>query len=626
MGKENREKIKILLVQICNRNLGDAIIADNVRFLLKKAFPFYDRDCVNIIDYNIYTNDVSQIKYVDAIVFDGGGIIKYKAEHFDERLVKITDEAQKYGVPVFFNAVGVEGYDEDNSRCLEMKRVLNLDCVKMISVRDDVATMKSKYVTNPEVHISSVFDSAVFSNRTYTDIKHNKESDVIGLGIAREGLFTDYGIAEVDRSYLLNLWKDIINELDKRGFKWQIFTNGTDADEKFAEEVLQYVGHGSKLPLMTESQQLVRAICSFKGIIACRMHTNIVAYSYKIPSIGLVWSDKLKYWGEKIGYSERFVTKENLNAVYVVDRMAAALNKGCKGLKRREIKSSYKELKKFIRKFCILRQNKVYESRFENHLLAPALGTKFEKYKNMNCLSTFEESLQMGFNAVEFDLRVTQDNKPVLINGWNAESYRMLRVNPDDYGTDGMPLDEFRKCKYFSNYPTATLEEFFNKYKELSGKYSFKVIIDIGRPNKEKREVILTELKRAFEIQNIDKNNFIIRLQRKSDVESAKALDLQIEVMYYYPSIAERKNDFSPKKLINYCKAEGITRISMRAETYTNDVSKLLNKNEMQACVLSLTKLDDILNCIDRGAEFVGSGIYSPEYFRILTKYQYYSK
>lgn len=115
--KRSKRKIKIMLVQIANRNYGDTAISDNARFLINKGLRFRNKDSFEILDYNILLSDTEQIKYVDAVVFAGGGVIKYKNEEFDKYTIEIIEEAEKYGVPVFLNSVGVEGFDIEDERC-----------------------------------------------------------------------------------------------------------------------------------------------------------------------------------------------------------------------------------------------------------------------------------------------------------------------------------------------------------------------------------------------------------------------------------------------------------------------------------------------------------------------------
>lgn len=54
-------------------------------------------------------------------------------------------------------------------------------------------------------------------------------------------------------------------------------------------------------------EQLVKQIASFKAVIAGRFHANIIATSLGIPSVALVWNEKMRAFSELIGCPERYV-------------------------------------------------------------------------------------------------------------------------------------------------------------------------------------------------------------------------------------------------------------------------------------------------------------------------------
>ena len=158
-----RKPLKILMVQTMNMNLGDSILADNDCYLMKKAMGFKRCD---LLRYSISSRDFSQVRYVDAVVF-AGGIIKCTNENFWQYMPEIIKEADKYNVPVFSSAIGVEKFYENDERSVALKAALNLPCVKGISVRDDVETLKRDYIENKDIKIYSVYDPAVWCADTY---------------------------------------------------------------------------------------------------------------------------------------------------------------------------------------------------------------------------------------------------------------------------------------------------------------------------------------------------------------------------------------------------------------------------------------------------------------------------
>ena len=60
------------------------------------------------------------------------------------------------------NAVGVEGFDGSDERCLKLKGALNQPCVKGITVRDDFDLLVRHYLDDEKEWLERVLDPAAF--------------------------------------------------------------------------------------------------------------------------------------------------------------------------------------------------------------------------------------------------------------------------------------------------------------------------------------------------------------------------------------------------------------------------------------------------------------------------------
>jgi polysaccharide pyruvyl transferase WcaK-like protein len=128
------------------------------------------------------------------------------------------------------------------------------------------------------------------------------------------------------------MYEGIIGELEKRGYKWKLFTNGFGDDYVFAEELLErldldrdtYLG-----PKITGNKELVEQIAGFKAVIAARLHANIISTSLRVPTVALVWNEKINYFADIIGCRERYLSAEQLSDTkLIVDRMETAIAEG----------------------------------------------------------------------------------------------------------------------------------------------------------------------------------------------------------------------------------------------------------------------------------------------------------
>lgn len=349
--KQNPE-IRVLLAGLMqSTNLGDGVISDCVEYLIRKVSEENKIKKVKVNTRDIRKDKSSAklaaVRNSDLVIIPGGGMIKYQVENLPVALERVMSRAEHYGIPVMFNAVGVEGYDIEDEGCRLLLDMLSRYCVKKVTSRDYADFLNENYLRG-DIKATRVADPAVWSAETY-GISKNPDSQILGLGIARAGLFEDYG-TPCSKEELLELWSGIIRILDKNNIKWKLFTNGFRKDEDFLRELAEYIGRADELeeisvPTPVTPRELAEGISQFKGIIACRMHANIIAYSMGIPCVGLVWNDKLRFFGESIGCSKQFIERDKFSPEYVTDVFFEAMEKGFdEDILEREKKSVYESI------------------------------------------------------------------------------------------------------------------------------------------------------------------------------------------------------------------------------------------------------------------------------------------
>lgn len=348
--------MKIILIGLRKEsNLGDVIINDCTEYLIKKIFDQWSFLDYDLITVDMAEEDYSMIPQSDLIIFSGGGLIKYKYQKCYHYINEILTIAEREGIPTIFNAVGVEGYDDSNINCIMLKNAINKFCVKQITVRDDINLLKEKYIHNNKIYIEKVADSAVWSCEVY-QVQKDPFSFKIGLGVIREGIFISNGI-DIGRDQLLDLWGSIITQLEENKMDWEIFTTGWPSDRKFAVNLMSYLGREadveSKVVALPETaEEVVRNIAKYKGVIAGRLHANIVAYSLGIPSVGLIWNEKCSFWGENIGFKNRYFRYNEFNGKSMVNALAKAIEEGYHEEYRELYKNTtYHSLEKFLGNF-----------------------------------------------------------------------------------------------------------------------------------------------------------------------------------------------------------------------------------------------------------------------------------
>jgi polysaccharide pyruvyl transferase WcaK-like protein len=262
------------------------------------------------------------LKGLDAIVFSGGGFIKFKTQglnYLDEQILKI---ANKNNIPVMMSAVGIEGYDAKDIRCKMLKNSLNLPVVKVITTRDDYETLSGSYLARKDIVASQVADPVLWLKEMLGRSEPTKPKQ-IGINLINPNNFRDYG-GELSYEKILNFYKNLITELRQSEEQFKLFSNGMSADMQFGQRLLTDLNLPSSalLPAPTTSKELISDILNFEIILAARMHAGIVSTALEVPTLGLIWSDKIELFTNIFGIRNDYFNEHELNPALIADRLA----------------------------------------------------------------------------------------------------------------------------------------------------------------------------------------------------------------------------------------------------------------------------------------------------------------
>lgn len=259
-----------------------------------------------------------RVKNLDAIVFAGGGFIKFKTQglnYLDELILKA---AHKQNIPVMMNAVGVEGYSQTDIRCQRLKKVLNYDNVKVITTRDDVDTLNDHYITNPNTVTERVGDP-VFWLREMEIVDENVTKDAragnrIGINLINPNNFSVYG-SSISRASVVNFYRNLIAELQRRDADFYLFSNGMKVDQTFGRGLVTSMNLRKDQLIIKPrtSREFVNLVAGFDIILSARMHAGITAYALDIPVVGLIWGEKLQFLTKITGLRDRYFDEHELD-------------------------------------------------------------------------------------------------------------------------------------------------------------------------------------------------------------------------------------------------------------------------------------------------------------------------
>lgn len=605
---EEDQVINIILVGYINRNLGDPAIAECARYILEESLNTAGIEKYYIHFYNMYIRDMAVIEKADAIVFAGGGLIKYKRELFYEFIPEIVEVAQKNDIPIYFNCIGVEGYSETDSRCQALKKAINSDCVKGITIRDDYDLFVEHYLGR-DMDCRKVLDPVSLAAEVYHMDDKRERKKVIGLQIARPELYEDYGVKGFSRGQQLVFWKQLIDKIESETeYKWQIFSNGLLQDYMFHKELLSYLGkeeHEEYLvPRPAEVWELVTTISDYSGIVATRLHGNIIAYAVNVPSIGLVWNDKMVHWGESIGYKKRFLDASMFDADIVFDKMIQAMEEGIINISKKEKIHIEEPLVLFLKKYCMKNSKKEIitgRKKWSEILISSAMGGYKCQYTGMNSLVTLENGYNDGFRNFEVDLKLTSDNKLVCVNGWNETTYKKLGLMSDGDKIPDIPTHrEFMKMKYYGHYATSdfkTLFEAMSVYPDIT------FVFDI-------RSNTIDQMEKIISILSADKyhlrNGYFIRVSTVEDVKAVHCHMKGVGIVF----------DISPSMLSDGLIRPGIFSelssldvqcVSFRKGIVTEKLVKQAKCNNKKVFTFNTNIYHEAEKMINMGVDYVGT-------------------
>lgn len=284
-----------------------------------------------------------QLRDVDAIIFAGGGFLKYRTQGLNYYVEQIIKIANKKHIPIMMNSVGIEGYDEYDIRCQKLKRQINRECMKVITTRDDYEILKRNFLTNTNIQSDRVGDPALWIPECY-GIQRQHASKRIGINVIRGNIYQDYGYRYSPQE-LKDFYVRLIREAIKRGYEWRLFSNGMKSDQKFGVELITEMGLPAKeylLPAPQTSEDLIQLVGSFSCILGARLHASITSYAMDVPAIGLIWNEKIRFFSNIIGKKDNFFEEDQLDVETMMNKMEIAMHESYDIEIRNSLKASTK--------------------------------------------------------------------------------------------------------------------------------------------------------------------------------------------------------------------------------------------------------------------------------------------
>lgn len=286
------------------------------------------RNLSYIVKYSRYFS--KQIKKCDKVI-TSVGMFKYSTQDFSYIYHLIAKICQKYHKPLMFSAPSIEAFNPSDWRSKQLVKTANIPSVKIITTRDGIEgvnLLKKYYLNSNRFIYDNVADPALWIPECY-NIKRNRvlnTTPFIGINVIRKGIFADYNKSFTDDE-LINIYVELIKLLDKKGWKWAVYTNGMPQDIAVIEELHSILDFSEDhiLNPPKNAKGFVEMINGFDAIFGSRLHSCITAVSLGVPVVGFIWDNKLKYFSENIKRTSFFFEPKDMSADIIVNALEEAM-------------------------------------------------------------------------------------------------------------------------------------------------------------------------------------------------------------------------------------------------------------------------------------------------------------
>ncbi len=357
-------------------NLGDGVISDCLQYMIRKLDPEIPLYLIDLSGRSAFNHEQSTKKGLNwdflqtrsrtwrrfrklvgwhlfrrgpvtarwqkalqppgLLIVGGGQLLLDTDLNFPIRIKEVVSMARRAGMQVAFAACGVSPHWSKFAHRFFLGAVCNTD-VKFVSVRDNTALQNLLTHFGKSLPVDPVVtvDPAVWAAETY-GVSKNLSSPYIGLGIAAPKNLC----RQAERPYnfrdetLSCFWVELAKLLAENKMSPALFTNGAPEDVEFLKHIaarLELDGKEMKaviLPQSTNPRMLVSQITQMKALVAHRLHANIIAFALGVPTVGLIWDNKVRQFGLEIGCEEFLVESNQLDAALVASKLARTIQAG----------------------------------------------------------------------------------------------------------------------------------------------------------------------------------------------------------------------------------------------------------------------------------------------------------
>ncbi|MBE2190894.1 MAG: polysaccharide pyruvyl transferase family protein [Alphaproteobacteria bacterium] len=279
-----------------------------------------------------------ELEKSDVIVVGGGHLFGDDQLYFPLRLNAAACELADLGKPVAIYAVGVAKKLSDTA--IKLFSVLTKNKkLFFVGVRDKESQDHWNGHFERKVDVMTR-DPGLLAYSVYEDqIKEHKKiqtQKIIGINIMHDRAIVKYSESRHEITPNEDLLYDVGIALAGKGHQIVYFTNGATEDEVVKDKVKARIQtnaskHNEAISfvdrLMTPTELAIQ-ISKIDVLVAHRLHANIVAYSMKIPHVGLGWDAKMDSFFKSVDRYNFFLPSEGVTSQQIVEKTLETMVQG----------------------------------------------------------------------------------------------------------------------------------------------------------------------------------------------------------------------------------------------------------------------------------------------------------
>jgi polysaccharide pyruvyl transferase WcaK-like protein len=252
------------------------------------------------------------LRSADLVLIGGGNLLSDIDLNFPLKLDGLSRELEGSRLPWGFFAVGVaDNWSPMGQRLF--RQTFRRSQPDFVVVRDN----RSKQIWNGKVDSPDTPSAQVCPDPAVLCCRYlpapqrlQRKSKILGLNVISPKEIQLHCGTKSSQAGLLPWLLDLASVALNDGYQVVVFSNGNPADDDAVREMEQRwkprAVRPKFLPRPRTPKELAATIANCDLVAGHRLHLHISAYSYKIPSVGFVWEQKLASFFSSVG-RERYL-------------------------------------------------------------------------------------------------------------------------------------------------------------------------------------------------------------------------------------------------------------------------------------------------------------------------------